>query len=587
MSTQPKPNNLALWPNPPAQTAPKPAVIWPILTKGVFNRSGQQVMNCQIAADGLTVTDTQWDIYLPAAGMGKRWKFNMIPSTDKPLKNVRFDSKLAGMPINIVMEIFELGRPWMVTENYQQILLLGGKRQAELPAWFRVPVGRLGPNFTEGNWFPSGWSLPKGKFGCWEGAGSYDRPDRNGKNPLLSYGFTHVAEITLTPNGHVPGWSQQCRVFGDAEWLDMKDGGNPDKWHNDGWKDRCNRMQIAIADFENADNWRWSNEQYRRFGELIADMRKAKPKCLIGCWGIGPAVHSLRIFDERDEAGRPQGVVNEKAAAQWKAQYDNPKLAENRTFTEGHLNFGNPSVYYINGGNPAHLYAVLQEWEIGKLLHPDVPNVLSTWIQTEFVDGYPLSELQFARPDGTTQLRGVKVSAPPSLTWAMSLFTHARMDGAYCWEVGNCYSEDPADMGDLGKDGWVIMNQKKVNGVAVNASYYLTYFGHYNFHVLGMWQSSQNRDIIEAKTEWQMPELFTSTGKTWRVGDHRYPSYCNWFKEPLIRVKLSEDGHSMLVIACNPYNSGTQQVQVRLAGSKKTVRFELTADYPVCKRFKL
>ncbi|MHB1461691.1 MAG: hypothetical protein ACYC1M_10460 [Armatimonadota bacterium] len=587
MRTKPRPNNLAQWPDPPSQTTVKAAVIWPVLTKGVFNREGKQVMDCQIATDGLTVTDRCWDSYMPPSGMGKRWKFNMVPSTDQPLKNMRFDPSLAGMPVNVVVEIFELAKPWMVSESFQQILLLGGNWKAELPAWFRIPVGQLGPNFYEGNWFPSGWSLPKGKFGCWEGSGSYDRPDRNGKNPLLSYGFTQVAENTLTPNGHVPGWSQQCRVFGDAEWLDMKDGGNTSKWHNDGWKGRCQRMQIAIADFENADVWRWNDEQYRKFGEMIGDIRRAYPKCLIGCWGVGSAVHSLRIFDERDEAGRPQGVVNEKAAAQWRAQYDNPMVANNRVLTEGKLNFGNPSVYYLNGGNPAHLYAVVQEWEIGKLLHPDVPNVLSTWIQTEFVDGYPLSVLQFPRPDGTTQVRGVKHSAPPSLTWAMSLFCHTRMDGAYCWEVGNCYSEDPADMGDLSPEGWPIGTPHKVNGKDLSATYYLSYFGFYNYHVLGMWQASQNRDIIEAKTEWLMPEIYTSTGKKWRTGDERYPSYCNWYKEPLVRVKLSADGKLMLVVACNPYNSGTQQVQLRLPGSQKVVKIELTADYPVCKRIRL
>ncbi len=587
MSTAQKPDDLAKWPNPPSQTSVKAAVLWPILTKGVINRDGKLVMNCQIASDGLTVTDTQWDIFLPPSGMGKRWKFNMTPDMTVPLKNYKFHPKLAGMPVNIVMEIYRLDQPWVVSENYQQILLLGGKRQCDIPNWFRVPVAQLGPNFLEGNWFPSGWSLPKNKYGCWEGSGSYNRPDRSGKHPLLSYGFTHVADNTLTPKGHVPSWQQLCRVFGDAEWLDMKNGGNTDTWHNDGWIGRAKRVQIAIADFENADVYNWTDKHYKKFADIILGVRRASPKGYVGCWGMGPVWHSLRIFDERDESGRPQGVVNLKAADQWRKQYDNPKSAENRIFAEGGLNIGNPSVYYLNGGNPAHLYAVTQEWEVGKLLRPDVPNVLSTWIQTEFVDKYPLSELQFPRPDGQMLTRGVKHSAPPSLTWAMSLFTHARMDGAYCWEVGNCYSEDPADMGDIGKEGYPNPVMHKYHDTDRAAYYYMTYFGYYNFHVLGMWQASQNRDIIEAKSKWEMPELYTSTGKTWRTGDLRYPSYCNFYKEPLARVKLSADGHTLLVIACNPYNTGVQQVQLRLPGSKKTVSFELIADYPICKRFKI
>jgi hypothetical protein len=127
--------------------------------------------------------------------------------------------------------------------------------------------------------------------------------------------------------------------------------------------------------------------------------------------------HSLRIFDSIDSNGRPTGVVNLAAAEQWAGKYDRPEAELNRIFDECGLNFGNPSVYWLNGGNPAHLYAVIQEWEVGKLARPDFPNVISTGIQTEFVDGYPLSTYRFKTPDGREQTRGHKHQAPPSLVY--------------------------------------------------------------------------------------------------------------------------------------------------------------------------
>lgn len=538
--------------------------LFPRLTDGIYNANNQLVMNCKIADDGLTISDAAWNTYLPPAGKGKRWNFNQTPYNDTPLINYKFPDQFAGLQVNITVEIYNLAKPWEVSETYQETLQLGGKQRIGLPDWFRLPQDRLAFDFEEGKWFPSGWSLPKGKFACWEGAGKKTQADRSGRHPMLDFGFTHVAENTFSKGGSTPPWENQCRVFGDAEWLDMSDGCNQDKWHNDGWKSRGSRMQIVIPDFENGCATTWDQAHYDKFREMVTDFNQSRPNCYLGCWGVGVTKYSLRIFDEIDPNGRPTGVVNLKAAAQWKAKYDNPQAELQPIFNNCGLTFGNPSVYWLNGGNPAHLYAVVQEWEVGKLAKPNTPNIISTWIQTEFVDGYPLTSYRFNKLDGSVRTEWMKHQAPPSLVYAFSLFAHARMDGAYCWETGNGYSEDPSDPG-----------------------YYIKYFGFYNYHVLGMWQASRNKDIIEASTEWFMPEIWTSTNNVWRTGENRYPSYCNYYKEPLVRAKYSANGKELLVIACNPYNKGVQTLKVKDPKSAKQVSLELVGDYPAIKRFRL
>ncbi len=560
-------------------------ILFPQLTEGIYNASGRLTMNCQIASDGLTVTDAAWFKYPPPEGKGKRWCFNQTPYSDEPLVNYRFDDTFVGLQVTINVEIYNLSNPWQVSESYQEILQLGGKVRVDIPDWFKVPQDRLSYDFDEGTWFPSGWTLPKGKFACWEGAAKYKQKDRNGKHPMLDFGFTHVAENTISAGGHIPDKKHQCRVFGDAEWLDMSRGGDHRLWHNDGWKHRGERMEIVIPDFENADHWKWNQQQFDKFRDLATDFKRARPDCLLGCWGIGVINHSLRIFDYIDANGKPTGVINLDAAEQWAGKYDNPEPELNRILDYCGLNFGNPSVYWLNGGNPAHLYAVVQEWEVGKLARPDIPNVISTWIQTEFVDGYPLSTYQLKTPDGEFQWRGIKHQAPPSLVYALSLFAHCRMDGAYCWETGNIYSEDAADAGELGEGGMQIPVRRTFNGVEKDVYYYIKYFGFYNYHVLGMWQASQNKDIIEADTEWFMPEIFSSQGKVWRTDKYRYPSCCNYYKEPLVRAKYNANKSELLVIACNPYNRGIQKVSVREPQSDREVSIELAGDYPVIKRF--
>jgi hypothetical protein len=225
----------------------------------------------------------------------------------------------------------------------------------------------------------------------------------------------------------------------------------------------------------------------------------------------------------------------------------------------------------------------MQEWEQGKLARPQTPNVLSTWIQVEFVDNYPLSQYRFTDARGKTRLEDLKHQVPASSTYALSLFGHCVMDGLQCWEIGTRYSEQLEDYSD-----WRVAEpiaKRTINGAEVSLNYYTKYFGFYNYHVLGMWQASQNKDIIDAATSWEMPEIRTSKNRVWRVGDDRYPSYVSFHKESLVRTKLSGDGKTLLVIACNPHNQGVEKVAIRNPGQAQTFELELVGDWPIIKRF--
>jgi len=564
--------------------------LWPQITEGIENHAGALTMKCEVAADGLTVTDGAWDSY-QVAGCGKRWTLNMGKSMGVPLKGYRFEPEWAGLPVNLTVEFFNPAKPWEVKESYQEILLLGGGRQRiGLPEWFRVPEKRLGYDFDEGEWFPSGWTLPRGKYALWEGAAKARQQDRKGECPMYDFGFTHVAPNSMTHNGSKGTRERRAHLFTDNEWIAHDgridgftvDPTEPKNWQIGPFHHYAETCAIIIPDFEAPCSNTWGKGQYDAFAKLIGDVRARRPDVLIGCWGVGVLKSSFRIFDGRWE-GKPTGVSDLNAAKQWRQKYEDPAADMASVFERCNLNFGNPSVYWINNSKPSQLYAFLQEWEQGKLARPAVPNVLSTWIQVEFVDGYPLSQYRFTDAKGKTRREGIKHQAPASSTYALSLFGHCVMDGLQCWEIGTRYSEELKDY--TNGQAREPIAKGMVNGVEAHLHYYLKYFGFYNYHVLGMWQASQNKDIIEAATPWEMPEVRSSTGKTWRVGDERFPSYVNFYKEPLARVKLSADGKTLLVIACNPHNRGVQMIQMRRPGGTQEFTFQLVGDFPVIKRF--
>ena len=56
-------------------------------------------------------------------------------------------------------------------------------------------------------------------------------------------------------------------------------------------------------------------------------------------------------------------------------------------------------------------------------------------------------------------------------------------------------------------------------------------------------------------------------------------------REPVIRVKLSGDGKSLLVLACNPHNQAVEQIRLRRPGTQAEYAIELVGCFPVIQRF--
>lgn len=81
--------------------------LWPLITIGIYNHANVPAMKCEVAEDGLTVTDTAWDSY-KVEGCGKRWTLNMGAPMKEPLKHFKLSSQFSGLPVSLTVELREL-----------------------------------------------------------------------------------------------------------------------------------------------------------------------------------------------------------------------------------------------------------------------------------------------------------------------------------------------------------------------------------------------------------------------------------------------------------------------------------------------
>ncbi|MBQ7256826.1 MAG: hypothetical protein IJS60_03950 [Abditibacteriota bacterium] len=566
--------------------------LWPQITEGITNEKGRQVMNCVIGEDGLTVTDMCWDSY-QVPGCFKRWNIDMGEFMSVPLKDYKFDPSFAGLPVTITVEVCETDDHWICKETYQEILILGGKNDTvEFPKWFSIPTDRLAYDFDENPAWPRDWTLPKGKLALFQGCAKLYQKDIDGVNPWLRFGFTHIGQHAITKGGVKPPREQLGGLFYDNEWCKQEngkylDGTNPKNWDIKAYLDHSDQESIIIPDFEVPNYGIWGEDAYAAFKRMVDIVRDRHPGLQIGAWGIGPIKHTFRIFDDFDAATlgdwvRFTGKVDEEAAMKYRELYNDASPMRRRVYFDCDLNFGNQSMYFLNNAKPSQLYAYTQEYENSKQLAPNDKDILSTWIQVEFVDNYPLSTYMFKNSKGEEKLAYLKHQVPASQIYALSLFGHFVFDGLHCWDIGTHYTDNPDDWACYEKGE--SEHRVTVNGVETTCQYYCKYFGFYNYHVLGMWQASQNKDIIEADTKWFMPVYKSSKNEIWREGDDVFPSFVNLHKEPLIRAKLSQNGDELLVVADNPYNIGKETVTLRVDG--KEYSFDLAGTWPALKRFK-
>ena len=217
------------------------------------------------------------------------------------------------------------------------------------------------------------------------------------------------------------------------------------------------------------------------------------------------------------------------------------QIVDNRLFIGGKTAYQMSYLtqYQIAPNWQFQIYSVVHNHDITKKIFselwgtPDNYNrsMIYTWNRQEVLPNDPgnggvrmtIPEQNGGRPDQS-----------PSLNQSLAVWGRAYCDGFFAWNEGQNFNFDEFETGrggqQLGRSIW-------------------------DWAYVGYWQVWQNKDIVEANTDWLVPQFQKSAGQ-WTSGNENYPIHLFANQRPICRYKLSVDGSTALVICTNPFNNG-------------------------------
>lgn len=150
-------------------------------------------------------------------------------------------------------------------------------------------------------------------------------------------------------------------------------------------------------------------------------------------------------------------------------------------------------------------------------------------------------------------------------------------DGVYQWNYGSSNVEDLDDFtSPLELDNYLTGASAPINNFASEDWVYWTQYTMF-----------QNKDIIEASTEWIYANQ-DKGGGLYTSGSENYPMALYAFQRPIITMKFNSAGTEALILAINPWNNGYTKSSKNIKLPNNTViSIDMWGNYTTIVRIKL
>ncbi|AWV98829.1 hypothetical protein [Arcticibacterium luteifluviistationis] len=264
-------------------------------------------------------------------------------------------------------------------------------------------------------------------------------------------------------------------------------------------------------------------------------------------------------------------------------EWDTQKNPES-PFSINSFYLNNVDINYVGGylnypTNYGYVQHMLMQHMMNKKFQPNKKSILMWWHNQEYVGAFEKGKEWFTDSKGRTLSVDTKPMVFPSAMHNAAVWAFAFCDGGELWSEP--YSR--RDQNDyLGASTEVY----DTRGNKIATSFSPKFTGQYaiqNYRNIdrwegGKWAVSANKDIIEAKTDWDFVPSARENGR-FTAGDGVLPSYSLYDKSQLVAVKYSESGTEALLLVYDAWNEPLNQEKIKVKLNGKVVSVDVFGRY--------
>lgn len=213
-----------------------------------------------------------------------------------------------------------------------------------------------------------------------------------------------------------------------------------------------------------------------------------------------------------------------------------------------------------------HLYSLVHSYDISKKIITAIGVEKSQDYSSIRLCGYfwryfePVAtgtDVGFARQayDYAGILRGDRPEVSPSMLQSLAVWCFAYADGLFLWDDSIIGEERQRLINDSIANGLNLLTDDRIFTQYVGDTLMIGKGAH-DWTYVGYFQCVQNKDIIEANTDWLVPDYYKTVAGAYTTGTENYPVSMYANEIPLCRYKLNAAGTEALVIVTSPFNNG-------------------------------
>ena len=494
-------------------------------------------------------------------------------------------SAMAGFDLSVIEVYTEKSKYWNGKTWIQQYITVPGKRMVtdtiDKAVYFWNPGLQVSqsilPDFYDS--FPE-FSLPKGKIVKFSYASGSDIDGQKATKRGVSF-VQNAQDITKRALMDYDAWllNAGCpRAYTVPQevlnkWLDGVDANVLKRNFAEVVSPNIKTGYLSL-NFEPIGVWNGS-KNVSKIGFALQELKIQRAEGEFAIWSLNPKGFSRAMFEGDKNA---QGMTQ---VLKWSGSgFD----AYNRTFptmqtsnvwgaVRGAVTVAQVGGYCNDLRNVGTIYHLMTEGLVAKKIEPTKKILANIWHEIEIMD-WQLGEQNHRTSSGEVFRVQVKPVVPPDLMQSWGVWS-MWLDGLDLWSDPNTKVDNPDLWGSKAKE--LESDKYKENRFGKNlSSYPFQSQKNIDWLMAGVWAMSMNKDILEANTPIEYPDVVLPDGRT-VAGDNKLPTEAYLRGFPLVIKKRDDDSNDILYTAYWGHNAANKVAKLLVDGNEIIIKGQYTS----------